>query len=323
MATVTELLQPVETDLETLLSDLRSLIGAGHPILQAAAEHLFSAGGKKIRPGIVLLVSRALSPDGDLTARHRRLAEITEMIHTASLVHDDVVDEAATRRGVETVHSRFNHRVAVLAGDFLFAQASWHLANLDDLEVVKLLSRVIMDLADGEVKQGLFRYDTGQSFETYLEKSYCKTASLIANSARAAGVLSEQSPERLDSLYRFGRQLGLAFQVVDDILDFTGSDQQLGKPAASDLASGYLTAPALYALEEKPALGTLIEREFSEEGDLAQALDLVRASDAIQRSRSLAENFAREARESLEWLPESSCRRALLELPDFVLARLY
>ena len=323
MTTVTELLQPVELDLETLLSDLRSLIGAGHPILQAAAEHLFSAGGKKIRPGIVLLVSRALSPEGELTARHRRLAEITEMIHTASLVHDDVVDEAATRRGVATVHSRFNHRVAVLAGDFLFAQASWHLANLDDLEVVKLLSRVIMDLADGEVKQGLFRYDTGQSFETYLEKSYCKTASLIANSARAAGVLSEQTPDRLDSLYRFGRQLGLAFQVVDDILDFTGSDQQLGKPAASDLASGYLTAPALYALEEKPALGSLIEREFCEEGDLEQALDLVRASDAIQRSRALAETFAREARESLEWLPESSCRRALLDLPEFVLSRLY
>ena len=323
MTTVTELLQPVELDLETLLSDLRSLIGAGHPILQAAAEHLFSAGGKKIRPGIVLLVSRALAPDGELSARHRRLAEITEMIHTASLVHDDVVDEAATRRGVATVHSRFNHRVAVLAGDFLFAQASWHLANLDDLEVVKLLSRVIMDLADGEVKQGLFRYDTGQSFETYLEKSYCKTASLIANSARAAGVLSEQGPDRLDSLYRFGRQLGLAFQVVDDILDFTGSDQQLGKPAASDLASGYLTAPALYALEEKPALGSLIEREFSEDGDLEQALELVRASEAIQRSRALAETFAREARESLEWLPESPSRRALLDLPEFVLSRLY
>ena len=323
MATVTELLQPVELDLETLLSDLRSLIGAGHPILQAAAEHLFSAGGKKIRPGIVLLISRALSPEGDLTARHRRLAEITEMIHTASLVHDDVVDEAATRRGVATVHSRFNHRVAVLAGDFLFAQASWHLANLDDLEVVKLLSRVIMDLADGEVKQGLFRYDTGQSFETYLEKSYCKTASLIANSARAAGVLSDQTPQQLDQLYRFGRQLGLAFQVVDDILDFTGSEQQLGKPAASDLASGLLTAPALYALEEQPVLAGLIEREFSGEGDLEQALDLVRASDAIPRSRALAENFAREARESLQWLPDSPSRRALLELPEFVLSRLY
>jgi all-trans-nonaprenyl-diphosphate synthase len=245
------------------------------------------------------------------------------MIHTASLVHDDVVDEASTRRGVDTVHSRFNHRVAVLAGDFLFAQASWHLANLDDLEVVKLLSRVIMDLADGEVRQGLFRYDTGQSFETYLEKSYCKTASLIANSARAAGVLSGLPSSQLDALYRFGRQLGLAFQVVDDILDFTGSDQQLGKPAASDLASGYLTAPALYALEERPSLAGLIEREFSEAGDLAQALDLVRGSSAIQRSRTLAESFANEARDALTWLPPSDSRSALLELPEFVLSRLY
>jgi len=323
MATVAELLQPVEVDLETLLSDLRHLIGAGHPILQAAAEHLFSAGGKRLRPGIVLLISRALSPAGELGARHRRLAEITEMIHTASLVHDDVVDEAATRRGVATVHSRFNHRVAVLAGDFLFAQASWHLANLDNLEVVKLLSRVIMDLADGEIRQGLFRYDTGQTFATYLEKSYCKTASLIANSCRAAGVLSGLPDGRLDDLYRFGRQLGLAFQVVDDILDFTGSDQQLGKPAASDLASGYLTAPALYAMEEHPALAGLIEREFSESGDLEQALELVRGSEAIARSRALAQEFAREAADALSWLPPSECRSALLQLPDFVLSRLY
>ena len=201
MITVTELLEPVEKDLETLLGDLRSLIGAGHPILQAAAEHLFSAGGKRLRPGIVLLISRSLAAGGELSPRHRRLAEITEMIHTASLVHDDVVDEASTRRGVATVHSRFDARVAVLAGDFLFAQASWHLANLDDLDVVKLLSRVIMDLADGEVKQGLFRYDTAQGFETYLEKSYCKTASLIANSSRAAGVLSGCNEIQLDSLY--------------------------------------------------------------------------------------------------------------------------
>jgi all-trans-nonaprenyl-diphosphate synthase len=323
VTTVAELLQPVEADLDALMADLRALIGAGHPILQAAAEHLFSAGGKRLRPGIVLLLSRAIAADGSLSARHRRLAEITEMIHTASLVHDDVVDGAATRRGVATVHSRFNHRVAVLAGDFLFAQASWHLANLDDLEVVKLLSRVIMDLADGEVKQGLFRYDTGQSFEAYLEKSYCKTASLIANSARAAGVLSGLEAERLDSLHRFGRQLGLAFQVVDDILDFTGSDQQLGKPAASDLASGYLTAPALYALEERPALAGLIEREFSQDGDLEQALELVRGCEAIPRARALAAGFAREAHEALAWLPPSESRAALRALPEFVLSRLH
>ena len=323
MITVTELLEPVEQDLETLVSDLRNLIGAGHPILQAAAEHLFSAGGKQLRPGIVLMVSRALSPNSQLTARHRRLAEITEMIHTASLVHDDVVDEASTRRGISTVHSRFGPRVAVLAGDFLFAQASWHLANLDDLEVVKLLSQVIMDLADGEVKQGLYRFDTDQSFETYLEKSYCKTASLIANSARAAGVLSGCDASKLDALYRYGRQLGLAFQVVDDILDFTGSDQQLGKPAASDLASGYLTAPTFYAMEEQPELKGLITNQFKGDGDLEQALTLVRSSSAIQRTRDLAETFAREAKESIAWMDESPCKRALLELPSFVLSRLY
>ena len=323
MVTVAELLLPVEQDLENLLTDLRSLIGAGHPILQAAAEHLFSAGGKRLRPGIVLLISRSLNLQGDLSARHRRLAEITEMIHTASLVHDDVVDEAATRRGVATVHSQFNHRVAVLAGDFLFAQASWHLANLDDLNVVKLLSRVIMDLADGEVKQGLYRYDSGQSLSNYLEKSYCKTASLMANSAQAAGVLSGLDEDNLRQLHRFGRQLGLAFQVVDDILDFTSNDKQLGKPAASDLASGYLTAPALYALEEHSLLSGLVEREFSSPGDLEQALQLVRDSDAIPRTMSLAEEFAKEARKSIEWIPDSPYRNALMQLPDFVISRLY
>ncbi|ABX08962.1 solanesyl diphosphate synthase [Prochlorococcus marinus] len=323
MATVTELLQPVEIDLEHLLTDLRSLIGAGHPILQAAAEHLFSAGGKRIRPGIVLLLSRALSVDGELSSRHRRLAEITEMIHTASLVHDDVVDEASTRRGVPTVHSRFNHRVAVLAGDFLFAQASWHLANLNNLDVVKLLSRVIMDLADGEIKQGLYRFDAGQSFSTYLEKSYCKTASLIANSSQAVGVLNDLPKEKLNSLYHFGKQLGLAFQVVDDILDFTGNDKQLGKPAASDMASGYITAPVFYAIEENPSLEALIVREFSSQGDLENALEIVRNSKAIARSRHLAESLAKESHEALNWLPDSPSQQALLELPNFVLSRLY
>ena len=173
MNTVTELLQPVENDLDDLILELKNLIGAGHPILQAAAEHLFSAGGKRLRPGIVLLISKAISPEFRLTTKHKRLAEITEMIHTASLVHDDVVDEASTRRGVDTVHSRFNTRVAVLAGDFLFAQASWHLANLDNVNVVKLLSRVIMDLAEGEIKQNLNRFDSAQSFPPSTKKMFC------------------------------------------------------------------------------------------------------------------------------------------------------
>lgn len=322
MTSATSLFFPVEADLALLTDNLKNLVGARHKILYAAAEHLFGAGGKRIRPAIVLLLARATLPDQGITPRHRRLAEITEMIHTASLVHDDVVDESATRRGVPTVHSLFDNRVAVLAGDFLFAQSSWYLANLDNLEVVKLLSRVIMDLAEGEIRQGLKHFDTTLSIEDYLEKSYYKTATLIANSAKAVGVLSEVSAPVAENLYNFGRSLGLAYQIVDDILDFTGSSEVLGKPAGSDLRSGNLTAPVLYAMEEVPYLKILIEREFSEPEDFEQAIELVHASQGIDRSRALATDHVRHAVECLSELPTSASRQALEDISEYVLRRL-
>lgn len=323
MASVTSLFSPVEADLTLLAENLKGLIGARHPILSAAAEHLFGAGGKRLRPAIVLLLARATLPQQEISTPHRRLAEITEMIHTASLVHDDVVDEASVRRGVPTVHSSFGNRIAVLAGDFLFAQASWYLANLDNLRVVKLLSQVIMDLAEGEIQQGLNRFDTGLSIDAYLDKSYYKTASLIANSAKAAGVLSNLSESLIDDLYHYGRHLGLAFQIVDDILDFTSTDDVLGKPACSDLKSGNLTAPALYAMEEHPFLTTLIEREFSEHQDFEQAIVLIRDSAGLERARDLATHHARSAVACLQHLPASDSRQSLQELTDYVLRRAY
>lgn len=323
MTPATSFFSPVEADLRTLADNLKQLVGNRHPILYAAAEHLFGAGGKRIRPAIVLLVSRATLLEQEITPRHRRLAEITEMIHTASLVHDDVVDESDLRRGVPTVHSLFSNRIAVLAGDFLFAQSSWYLANLDNLEVVKLLSEVIMDLASGEIQQGLNRFDTNISIEAYLKKSYYKTASLVANSSKAAGLLSDVSPETADHLYGYGRSLGLAFQIVDDILDFTSSTDTLGKPAGSDLKSGNLTAPVLFALEEKPYLEVLISREFAQDSDLEEALALISDSQGIMRSRDLAAQHALMATEHLAVLPPSECRQALTNMADYVLSRLY
>jgi all-trans-nonaprenyl-diphosphate synthase len=323
MISVTSLFAPVENDLRLLIDNLTKLVGAQHPILGAAAEHLFSAGGKRIRPAIVLLVSRATMVDQDITLRHRRLAEITEMIHTASLVHDDVIDESEIRRKVPTVNSLFGNRIAVLAGDFLFAQSSWYLANLDNLQVVKLLSEVIKDFAEGEIQQGLSCFDTSLSMEAYLEKSYYKTASLIANSAKAAGVLSSVSSEVAEKLYSYGRNLGLAFQIVDDILDFTSPTEVLGKPAASDLVSGNLTAPVLFALEEKPHLKILIEREFNEEGDLEKALDLIRSTQGIERARKLAKYHGKLALKYLDCLAPSPYSKTLVELIDYVLSRIY
>jgi all-trans-nonaprenyl-diphosphate synthase len=245
------------------------------------------------------------------------------MIHTASLVHDDVVDESTSRRGVPTIHSLFGNRVAVLAGDFFFAQSSWHLANLDNLEVVKLLSQVLMDFAVGEIQQGLNRFDASITIDTYLQKNYYKTATLFANSAKAAGILSEVSAETAEHLYCYGRDIGLAFQIVDDILDFTSSTEALGKPAGSDLKSGTLTAPVLYALEEKPALYMLIEREFAQSGDLEQALALISDSQGISRARELAAHHAKLAVEHLVDLPYSESRQALINMTDFALSRLY
>ena len=321
MTSVTSLFAPVEADLRILTENLKNLVGARHPILSAAAEHLFGAEGKRVRPAIVLLISRATMPDQGITARHRRLAEITEMIHTASLVHDDVVDESEVRRSVPTVNSLFNNRVAVLAGDFLFGQSAWYLANLGNLEVVKLLSEVIKDMAEGEIQQGLNRFDTTITIEVYLEKTYNKTASLIANSAKAAGILSGGSADLAANLYRYGRHIGLAFQIVDDILDFTGSTEGLGKPAGSDLMSGNLTLPVLYALEENPYLEVLIEREFAQPEDLSQAIALVKESRGIERSRELAAQFAQIAVQNLAQLKPSTSSQALLDMADYVLSR--
>ncbi len=323
MTSVTSLLAPVEADLQVLTENLKKLVGARHPILYAAAEYLFGAGGKRVRPAIVLLISRATMLDRDLTPRHRRLAEITEMIHTSSLVHDDVVDESELRRGVPTVNSRFGNRVAVLAGDFLFGQSAWYLANLDNLEVVKLLSEVIKDMAEGEIQQGLNQFNTSLSIDAYLEKTYCKTASLIANSSKAAGLLSGVEEEVAKSLYRYGRHLGLAFQIVDDIFDFTGSAEALGKPAGSDLKSGNLTAPVLFALEEKPYLEVLIEREFAGDEDLEQAIALIEESQGIERSRELAAYHAQFAVQQLAVLSHSASHQALIDMADYVLERLY
>ena len=322
MTTATSIFAPVEKDLSILIDNLTSLVEAQHPILGAAAEHLFTAGGKRIRPAIVLLVSRATMKGEDLTPKHRRLAEITEMIHTASLVHDDVVDEAELRRQVATVNTLFGNRVAVLAGDFLFAQSSWYLANLDNLQVVKLLSEVIRDFAEGEIQQGLSCFDTDVTLETYLQKSYFKTASLIANSAKAAAVLSGEKEDITNKIYSYGRNLGLAFQIVDDIIDFTSSTEILGKPAGSDLASGNLTAPVLYAMEEKPAISMLIEREFSEAGDLEQALNLIHESSGIEKARQLAFHHSQLALQDLQCLSSSLAKDSLAELTNYVIHRI-
>jgi len=319
-----EIVAPVAEDLVVLNDNLQSVVGAQNPLLMSAAKQIFSAGGKRMRPALIFLVSKATAELAGLKAlqpQHRRLAEITEMIHTASLIHDDVLDESDVRRGKQTVHRMLGTRVAVLAGDFMFAQSSWYLANLDNLEVIKLISQVISDFASGEIKQASSLFDCDVTLQDYLEKSYYKTASLIAASTRSAAIFSGVNACTCDQMFDYGMNLGLAFQIVDDILDFTQTSEQLGKPAGSDLSKGNLTAPVLFALQQEPELRELIDTEFTEEGSLDAAISLVHHNGGVVRARDLAKQKGDMARQALECLPQGPVRQSLDRMVDYVLER--
>jgi len=322
---IAQITAPVAEDMEQLRLNLRDIIGRKNPLLLAAADQIFGAGGKRLRPVLVFLVARAtaeLMRMSDITDRQRRLAEITEMIHTASLVHDDVLDDCDTRRGKETIHTLYGARVAILAGDFLFAQSSWFLANLDNLEVIKLISQVIADFADGEISQAGALFNCDLTLDEYLEKSHNKTASLIAASCKSAAVFSEVSESVKVDMYEYGKHLGLAFQVVDDILDFTQSEEQLGKPQGQDLASGNLTAPTIFALRAKPELRALIETQFENEGDLQRAIEIVNEFGLVE-AQKLAKREGDIALASLRQLPDSEAKRSLVGMVGYVLERIY
>jgi all-trans-nonaprenyl-diphosphate synthase len=308
----------IDEYLNNLNYNLQNMVGAKHPLLHAS-----SAGGKRIRPAIILLVSQATLNNYVIDTEHKRLAEITEIIHTASLVHDDIIDEGLTRRGVTTVHSIFSTKIAVLAGDFLFAQSSWYLANLHDLEVVKTISKVIIDFAEGEIRQGLIIFDSTMSVNQYIEKSFYKTASLIAASCKSASILSKVILEQQNACYLYGKHLGLAFQIIDDILDIVGSAKSLGKSGSSDLKNGNLTAPILFALTESQELQNLIDKEFEDKEDIRYAILLIYQSKGLQKAKDLAEEHIQIAIKSVQFTANHQIYKNLALIGQYVLERLY
>ncbi|KAK4032978.1 isoprenoid synthase domain-containing protein [Parachaetomium inaequale] len=266
--------------------------------------------------------------DADILPSQRRLAEITELIHTASLLHDDVIDHSVARRGAPSANLEFGNKMAVLAGDFLLGRASVALARLRHAEVIELLATVIANLVEGEFMQlkNTARDETNPRWSEdtltyYLQKTYLKTASLISKSCRAAALLGGADAQTVDAAYSYGRNLGLAFQLVDDMLDYTRSEKELGKPAGADLELGLATAPLLFAWKTMPELGGLVGRKFANDGDVARARDLVMQSDGIQQTRALAEDYAEKAIASLSLFPDSEAKDGLVEMAVKTLQR--
>ncbi len=258
-----------------------------------------------------------------LNAKQLQLGQITEMIHVASLIHDDVLDEADTRRGGKAVHAMYTNKVAVLAGDYLLARASVLLARLQHFQVVEVMASALDALVQGEIMQARSKKEEQLDMVYYLRKSYFKTASLICSSCKSAALLAgydEQHPTT-QAAEEFGYHLGMAYQIVDDILDFTGASAGLGKPAQADLHLGLATAPILFAAESVHELRPLIERRFKESGDVQKAVGLAMKTDGVSKSYELADFHAHRAAQALLRLSASDARDALLRILHLAVSR--
>ncbi|KAM3213981.1 hypothetical protein ACQJBY_066417 [Aegilops geniculata] len=333
----------VADELSILGNRLRSMVVAEVPKLESAAEYFFKVGaeGKRFRPTVLLLMASALKfpiPESTdvgvfsilaskLRTRQQNIAEITEMIHVASLLHDDVLDDADTRRGVTSLNCIMGNKLSVLAGDFLLSRACVALAALGNTEVVSLMATAVGHLVTGETMQMSTSREQRRSMEYYLQKTYYKTASLISNSCKAVAILAGHTAEVSVLAYEYGRNLGLAFQLIDDVLDFTGTSASLGKGSLSDIRHGIITAPMLYAMEEFPQLQDVVDQGFDNPANVEIALDYLQKSRGIERTKELAQEHVNLAVKAIESLPDSDdedvliSRRALIDITQRVITR--
>ena len=310
---------PSATDL--MAADMREVDGvirhrlaSDVVMINQIAHYIISAGGKRLRPMLVLLFSKALGFEG----RERfELAATVEFIHTATLLHDDVVDESALRRGRQTANALFGNAASVLVGDFVYSRAFQMMVSVNRMRVLEVLADATNVIAEGEVLQLMNMHDPDLSVDDYLRVIRYKTAKLFEASARIGAVLAEADTAVEESCAAYGRSLGTAFQLIDDLLDYEGATEQLGKNVGDDLREGKPTLPLLLAMERCSAPERELIRHAIEHGEvvrLPEIVEIVRNTGAIAATRAAARAEADKAAHALAVLPESACREALLEL---------
>lgn len=290
-------LAPLAADLERVEALLVEGTRSDDPFLGEVASHLVKAGGKRIRPALTLCTSYAVRGAAPASDDVIKGAVAVELVHLGSLYHDDVIDEAETRRGVPSVNARWSNIVAILAGDFLLARASELAASLG-ADVAALLASTIGELCRGQVLELAHLFDVDRTEEAYRSAIGGKTASLFATACRIGGMVSDLEPGPLDAVTDFGRHLGMCFQIVDDVLDVTGTDASLGKPAGNDLLEGVYTLPVIYAIDRTPDLRELLGRKL-DAGQLEAARAYTTADGAIDAALGAAREEAARADKAL------------------------
>ena len=311
---------PVQQDLDLVEEAIDALRDLDFQPMAEMLDLVLAARGKRLRPALALLAGKFGRYRLDLLVP---LAASIELLHTATLVHDDVIDNAATRRGRPTANSVLRNTTTVMLGDYMFAHAADFAACTGNIEVIRLFSQTVMTIARGEIVQDMTAYDTRQTVRQYLQRIAGKTASLFATACQGGALLTGASEDRVEALKDYGYNLGMAFQIVDDILDFVGDEQEMGKPVGSDLTQGTLTLPSLLLLDRYPKsnpIRKLFARRRRQEY-LSQAVEMIRQSDIPRESYQMAESFAKEAEEALTALPRNAARRTLRDILAYVLER--
>jgi heptaprenyl diphosphate synthase/octaprenyl-diphosphate synthase len=280
---------------------------------------VLGGGGKLMRPGLVLLAGRFGNYSLD---RLVPLAASVELLHTATLVHDDVIDNADTRRGRPTVNSAFQNSTTVMLGDYLFAHAADQAVRTESLRVVQLFSGTLMIMAKGEIRQDMAAYDSRQTIRDYLARIGGKTASLFSTACEGGAIVTDQPETQIKAMRDYGYNFGMAFQVVDDILDFVGDEEEMGKPVGSDLMQGTLTLPSFLLMERSPH-GNPVSAYFAKPSPerLSEAVAMVRDSGALEESSQMAKDFAQRASDALAALPHTPERATLASLAQYILER--
>ena len=311
----------VQDQLQFVEQRIRDQAGEDHhPDLRSALEHLLSAGGKRIRPTLGLLVGNMLgAPEEKLVT----LGASVELLHTATLVHDDLIDGALLRRGMPTLNARWSPAATVLPGDFLFARAAKLAAETDYLPLMKLFAETLATIVNGELTQ-MFSARGVIERDNYYQRIYAKTASLFEMAALAATMVATEDEEMRGSMKVFGYKVGMAFQIVDDILDFTGEQSAVGKPIGSDLLNGLVTLPAIYFAESNPTNEDILSLPaggWKDTERVQRLVDNIRQSRAIQQSMDEARQAVNRALKALSDAPVSAEREALEDLAKFIVDR--
>ena len=324
LASISNIYQELKKDIQKVERELSSAIETDDPVLNEASHHLLHAGGKRIRPIFVLLAGKF----GDYSVeRLKYVAVPLELIHMATLVHDDVIDDAETRRGRKTVKAEWDNRIAMYTGDYIFACSLKIVSRLSDPNVHRVLSDAIVEVVKGEIEQIRDFFNWKQNLRRYLRRIKRKTALLIAISCQLGGMVSGASERHVRALYHFGYNAGMAFQITDDILDFTGTAKQLGNPAGSDLRQGNITLPVLYTLSSADeAQRQQIHAYLQSKGDafsIEDMVKLIKNSEGIRFAQKLADTYLNKAIHALNELPISRSRDSLKQIAHFIGDRSY